>query len=76
MQARISSPVDETGTFPASRLVNDFRLVTQRAGQRARESAKAANRVLRDHPYQTLGIALGLGLVIGALARRRWIARG
>jgi len=37
----------------------------------ARKRAKAADRVIRDHPYQTIGIAFGLGLLIGVLARRK-----
>ena len=32
---------------------------------------KAADKVIRDHPYQTIGIAFGVGLLIGFLARRR-----
>ena len=35
------------------------------------ERAKAADRVIREHPYQTIGLAFGLGLLIGVLARRR-----
>jgi ElaB/YqjD/DUF883 family membrane-anchored ribosome-binding protein len=35
-------------------------------------AAKATHGVIREHPYQSLGIALGTGLVLGALARRRW----
>ena len=76
MEARLSSPVNETRILPTERLVDDFKLVAQRAGEKARESAKAADKVVRDHPYQTIGIALGVGALIGALARRWWIARG
>ena len=76
MEARISSPVNETRTLPTERLVDNFKLVAQRAGQKARERAKAADKVVRDHPYQTIGVAVGLGVLIGALARRWWIARG
>jgi ElaB/YqjD/DUF883 family membrane-anchored ribosome-binding protein len=34
-------------------------------------TAKAADRVIRDHPYQTVGIAFGLGVLIGALVNRK-----
>jgi len=34
-------------------------------------TAKAADRVIRDHPYETIGLAFGLGLLIGVLVNRR-----
>jgi len=34
-------------------------------------TAKAADRVIRDHPYQTIGIAFGVGLLIGVLVNRK-----
>jgi ElaB/YqjD/DUF883 family membrane-anchored ribosome-binding protein len=76
METRLSSPVNDTRTLPNERLVDDFKLVARRAGQRARESAQAADKIVRGHPYQTLGIALGLGVLIGALGMRRWTMRG
>ena len=76
MEARLSSPMDETRTLPTERLVDDFKVVVQRAEQRARERARAADKVVRDHPYQTIGIAVGLGVLIGALAQRWWMTRG
>ncbi len=72
METRLSSPVNETHSFAADRLVDDFKLMAQRAGQKARDGARAADRVVHEHPYQTIGIALGMGLLIGFLARRRW----
>jgi ElaB/YqjD/DUF883 family membrane-anchored ribosome-binding protein len=39
------------------------------------ESAKAAARkaddTIRAHPYESLGVAFGIGILIGALLRRR-----
>jgi ElaB/YqjD/DUF883 family membrane-anchored ribosome-binding protein len=37
----------------------------------ARAAAKAADRLLREHPYQSIGIAFGVGLLLGVLIRRR-----
>jgi ElaB/YqjD/DUF883 family membrane-anchored ribosome-binding protein len=51
--------------------VDDLKAVIQRAEEKAVERAKAADRVIRDHPYQTIGIAFGLGLLIGIIARRK-----
>jgi ElaB/YqjD/DUF883 family membrane-anchored ribosome-binding protein len=35
------------------------------------ETAKATDRCIRDHPYETIGVAFGLGLVVGILVARR-----
>jgi ElaB/YqjD/DUF883 family membrane-anchored ribosome-binding protein len=32
--------------------------------------AKRADETIRSHPYESLGVALGLGLLLGALLRR------
>jgi ElaB/YqjD/DUF883 family membrane-anchored ribosome-binding protein len=32
---------------------------------------KATDRAVREHPYQTIGIAFGVGMLVGILARRR-----
>ncbi len=34
-------------------------------------SAKAADKVIREHPYQSIGIAFGVGLLIGVLVNRK-----
>ncbi len=33
--------------------------------------AKATDRVIREHPYQSIGIALGVGILIGVLVTRK-----
>jgi ElaB/YqjD/DUF883 family membrane-anchored ribosome-binding protein len=38
---------------------------------KAVEGAKAADEAVREHPYQAIGIALGIGAIIGFLAARR-----
>ena len=35
------------------------------------EAAKATDKVIRDHPYESIGAAFGLGLLIGVLVARR-----
>ena len=32
---------------------------------------KAAERLIRQHPYESIGIAFGIGMVIGVLVNRR-----
>lgn len=38
---------------------------------RARAAAKKADTVIRDHPYESIGISFGVGLLIGVLVGRR-----
>jgi ElaB/YqjD/DUF883 family membrane-anchored ribosome-binding protein len=38
---------------------------------RAVAGAKAADRVIRDHPYESMGLAFGLGVLLGVLINRR-----
>ena len=42
-----------------------------RARDKAVEGAKAADEAVRENPYQALGIALGLGALLGYLLGRR-----
>jgi ElaB/YqjD/DUF883 family membrane-anchored ribosome-binding protein len=39
--------------------------------ERAIEGVKSADRGVRDHPYETIGIALGIGALIGFLVGRK-----
>lgn len=39
--------------------------------EKATAGAKAADQVVREHPYHTMGVALGVGAVIGYLLARR-----
>ena len=47
-----------------------------RVRDKAVEGAKATDQAVREHPYQALGIALGIGALIGYLATRRWSRNG
>jgi len=38
---------------------------------KAVEGAKAADQAVREHPYQAVGVALGIGAIIGYLVARR-----
>ncbi len=35
------------------------------------EGAKAADHTIRDHPYESIGVAFGIGLMIGVLVTRK-----
>ena len=34
-------------------------------------AAKATDRTIRDHPYESIGIAFGVGLLVGVLVARK-----
>ena len=42
----------------------------RRLEQRALAGAKATDRLVRDHPYESIGLAFGIGLLFGLLANR------
>jgi ElaB/YqjD/DUF883 family membrane-anchored ribosome-binding protein len=46
------------------------------ARDKAVEGAKAADEAVHEHPYQAIGIALGVGAIIGYLASRRCSRNG
>ncbi len=72
MESRIeSSTTPDNEGLSTDRIVEQLKNMIQRAEETAVERAKAADRVIRDHPYQTVGLAFGLGLLIGLLVRRK-----
>lgn len=42
-----------------------------RVQDRAVESAKATDHAIRTHPYQAIGVAFGVGALLGVLLSRR-----
>ena len=47
-----------------------------RAREKAVEGVKAADEVVHDHPYQAIGIAFGVGALVGYLVSRRGSQNG
>lgn len=45
----------------------NFRKLEDRAAQ----GARATDQVIRSHPYESLGVAFGVGLLVGLIATRR-----
>ena len=58
---------------PLGRAIEAARRGCDRAKRRVKEGVKMADEVVHKHPYETVGVAFGVGLVLGALAvwRRR-----
>ena len=70
MESRLESTTTPKN-FSPEKLVDDLKAVIQRAEEKAVERAKAADRTIRTHPYETLGVAFGIGLLVGFLVRRK-----
>lgn len=45
--------------------------IEQEVVGKARDAAREADRYVRDNPWQSVGIAAGIGLIIGVLISRR-----
>lgn len=43
----------------------------RRLEERAIAGAKVADKTIRQHPYESIGVAFGVGLLIGVLVGRR-----
>jgi ElaB/YqjD/DUF883 family membrane-anchored ribosome-binding protein len=43
----------------------------QRVQEKTAAAAKAADKTIRTHPYESIGIAFGLGLLVGVLVARK-----
>jgi ElaB/YqjD/DUF883 family membrane-anchored ribosome-binding protein len=61
--------VDETRERAAAALERGKELYG-RVRERAASGAKAADRSLHDHPYQAIGVMVGLGVLAGYLLAR------
>ena len=42
----------------------------RKLGDHTVAGARSADRVIREHPYQSIGVAFGIGLLIGVLVNR------
>ena len=54
-----------------SQTLESAKATCRRMEERAIEGAKASDKVIRAHPYESIGIAFGLGLLIGVLVARK-----
>ena len=50
--------------------VEKAKALYERLEEKTVAAAKAADQTVREHPYQAIGIAFGLGVLIGVLAAR------
>jgi ElaB/YqjD/DUF883 family membrane-anchored ribosome-binding protein len=50
------------------RAIEAARRSTDRVQKRAKDGVRMADEVVHKHPYETVGVAFGAGLMLGALA--------
>ena len=43
----------------------------QRLEEKTKAAARATDRTIREHPYQSIGIAFGVGVLLGVLLARK-----
>ena len=54
-----------------SQTLESAKVACRRLEEKAIEGAKATDKVIREHPYQSIGVAFGIGLLIGVLVTRK-----
>jgi|SwirhirootsSR3_FD_contig_31_26206218_length_322_multi_3_in_0_out_0_1 ElaB/YqjD/DUF883 family membrane-anchored ribosome-binding protein len=59
------------GKEAANRLAGALDSARTRVQESTVASAKATDRAIREYPYQSLGIAFGVGVLLGVLIARR-----
>jgi len=52
-------------------LIEKGKEVRERLQDQTAAAAKAADKAIREHPYQAVGIALGVGVLVGLLVMWR-----
>lgn len=66
--------LSERGTAARERLsaaLEAAKETRRRLEEQALEGARAADRLVREHPYQSVGLAFGVGLLLGVIVNRR-----
>jgi ElaB/YqjD/DUF883 family membrane-anchored ribosome-binding protein len=52
-------------------VIESAKATCQRLEEKTVAAAKATDRVIREHPYESIGVAFGLGMLIGVLVTRK-----
>jgi ElaB/YqjD/DUF883 family membrane-anchored ribosome-binding protein len=53
-----------------AKLIERAKDTCERLEERAAAAARRTNKVIRKHPYEAIGVGLGVGLLIGVLVMR------
>ncbi len=66
-----ASDVSERARNMSAAAMESARNAYQTSKEKVIAGAQATDTAIRDNPYTTLGIAFGVGILIGVLARRK-----
>jgi len=66
-----ASELAEMGKETGRRFTAAMESAKNNIQEKTTASAKATDRAIREHPYQSIGIAFGIGLLLGVLINRR-----
>lgn len=69
-----ASELSEKGSPTRERLssaMDSAKETGRKLQERAAAGAQVTDRVIREHPYETIGLALGIGFVLGVLINRK-----
>ena len=61
----------ETGREAAGKLSAALANAKTKIQEQTTAGARATDRAIREHPYESIGIAFGVGVLIGVLINRR-----
>jgi len=70
----LAGELSERGKQARARLMATLESAKETCGElkeKAKAGAEAADTAVREHPYTSIGVAFGIGLVIGVLVCRR-----
>ena len=67
----VGQDIKETGREAASKLTAALNTAKTRIQEQTTAGARATDRAIREHPYESIGIAFGVGVLIGVLINRR-----
>jgi ElaB/YqjD/DUF883 family membrane-anchored ribosome-binding protein len=54
-----------------SAALDSAKVTARKLQERAVAGAKVTDKAIREHPYQSIGVAFGIGLLIGVLVNRK-----
>jgi ElaB/YqjD/DUF883 family membrane-anchored ribosome-binding protein len=69
-----ASELSERGTAARERLSAALEMAKEtrhKLEKQAMASVKATDRVIREHPYESIGIAFGVGMLLGVIINRK-----
>jgi ElaB/YqjD/DUF883 family membrane-anchored ribosome-binding protein len=65
------SELTEMGRDISKKAAAAWQTAMNSISEKTTAGARATDRVIRDHPYEALGLAFGLGVLIGVLINRK-----